>query len=148
STAYYLLQEDPNLRIAIVDDRRVVGTGSTRQALGMVRQSFSHPVNQRLAAATRSLVSMAIDHVEHPVTLRAEGALMVWPAVDGDGVEGGRDEVAGAVARDLPVEGLAAGDLQRWRHLESIQGRCCWIPSELPSETWDLMDLFWFAVHG
>lgn len=148
STAYYLLQEDPNLRIAIVDDRRVVGTGSTRQALGMVRQSFSHPVNQRLAAATRSLVSMAIDHVEHPVTLRAEGALMVWPSVDGDGVEVGPDEFAAAVAQDLPVEWLTAGDLQRWPHLEGIQGRCCWIPSELLIETLDLVDLFWFAVHG
>lgn len=148
STAYYLLQEDPELRIVIVDDRRVVGTGGTRQALGMVRQSFSHPVNRRLAAVTRSLVAEALEDEEHPVTLRAQGALMIWPETDGDEVEPGPDQFAAVAPDDLPVEWLAADQVERWPHLAGIQGRSCWVPSELLIETLDLVDLFWFGVHG
>lgn len=148
STAYYLLAEDPGLRIAIVDDRRVVGTGATRQALGMVRQSFSHPVNRQLAAATRSLVTEALADEEHPVTLRAEGTLMIWPEGDGAGAPVGPEQFTAAAPDDLPVEWLATGQLARWPHLAGIQGPCCWIPSEVLIETLDLVDLFWFAVHG
>lgn len=133
--AYGLVTADERVRVAIIDDRKVAGSGGTRWAVGMLRQSFAEGPNRAIAKGTFDLVHWAVSQPHLPVKVSFPGSLIL---------SGEEPYAAGA-----PLEKMAAGTLDRWPGLnlpDDIDGWLCREDGVI--DPYDLMDLFWFGIHG
>lgn len=150
--AYGLVTADEHVRVAVIDDRRVAGTGGTRGAVGMLRQSFPEAANRVLARGTFDLVHWAVGQPHLPVKVSFPGSIIL-SAEDPYGGEhrgpGDNPPGGGNPADDAPLEKMAAGTLDRWPGLKMPDDVTGWLCREDGIiDPFDLMDLFWFGLHG